>query len=66
VVDACDAREHLFGRRRDEVLDVLRGCAGERDEDVRHRHVDLRFLLARRDEHGERTEQQRHECQSVA
>jgi hypothetical protein len=61
VIDAGDPCEHLFRRRRHEVLDVLRRGTWERDEDVRHRHVDLRLFLARRDEHGEHAQQQRDE-----
>ena len=53
VLDAGDLRQHLLGRRGDHLFHVPRRCAGERNQHVRHRHVDLRLLLARRDEHGE-------------
>ena len=59
MLDAGDLPEDLLGRGRDERLDVLRGRARERDEDVRHRHVDLRLLLARRHDRREDAEEGR-------
>ncbi len=59
VLDAGDARQHLLGRSRHQVFDILDGRAREGDEDVGHRHVDLRLFLARRDQRGEDAQQQR-------
>ena len=61
VLEARDLREHLLGRNRDQRLDVLRRRARERHEDVGHRDVDLRLLLARRHDDRERARHQQHE-----
>ena len=58
-----DLRQHLFGRHRDHLLDVPHRGTRKRDQHVGHRHVDLRLLLARRDQHGEQAEEQRDEGQ---
>ncbi len=58
VLDAGDLRDHLLGRHGDDVVHVLDPGAGERDQHVGHRHVDLRLLLLRRDQHREDAEQQ--------
>ena len=55
--------EHLLGRARHHVLHVGAAGAGEGDQHVGHRHVDLRLFLARRDQHGEDAEQQRDQRQ---
>jgi hypothetical protein len=61
VLEPPDLRQHLLGGNRDQLLDVLRRGAREGHEHVGHRHVDLRLLLARRDDHGERTRHDEHE-----
>ena len=63
VLGAADLRQHLLGGRRHHLLDVAHRRAGKGDDDVGHRHVDLRLLLARRDEDRERAEQERHQRQ---
>ena len=57
MLDAGNPRQHLLGRPGDQVFDVFGRRAGEGDEDVGHRHVDLRLFLARRDQGGEEAEQ---------
>ena len=57
MLDAGDLRQHLLGRRGDHLFHVPRRCAGEWDQHVRHRHVDLRLFLAWRDEHGEHAQE---------
>ena len=59
VLDAAHLREHLLGGVGHQRLDVARRGAGERHEHVRHRDVDLRLLLARRDRDREQAQQQR-------
>jgi hypothetical protein len=61
VLDAAHLREHLLGGRRDQRLDVARGCPREGHQHVRHGDVDLRLFLARRHRHGEHAEQERHQ-----
>ena len=58
VLDAMHARQHLFGRAGDEILDILGRGPGEGDHHVGHRHVDLWLFLTRGDEHGENAEQE--------
>jgi len=58
VFDPVHARQHLLGRARDQILDILGRGAWEGDQHVGHGHVDLRLLLARRDENGEDAEQE--------
>ena len=52
MLDAGDLRQHLFGRRGDQRLDILDRRADKRNEHVGHGHVDLRLFFARR--HGDR------------
>ncbi len=61
VLDAGDFVEQLFHRDGEPLLDLLRGGAGHRHHHVDHRHLDLRFLLARQQEDGEDAEEQRGE-----
>ena len=63
VLDVLDLGQLLFEGERDEILDVVDVGSRERHEHVRHRHVDLRLLLAWRDQHGEQAEQQRQQRQ---
>ena len=63
VLDARHARQHLFGRRRNEVFDVLCRRSGERHDDIGHGDIDLRLFLTRRDQRGEDAHQQRHQRQ---
>jgi hypothetical protein len=58
VLDALYLGEHLFGGRSHHLFDVGHRRPGEGDEDVGHGHVDLRLLLARRDQHGEEPHEQ--------
>ena len=63
VLNTGNLREHLFGRNRDRLLHFAHRSTGERNQHVRHGHVDLWLFFARRDEHCEHAEQQRHERQ---
>ena len=58
VLDAGDARQHLFRRPRHQCLDIPGRGAGEGDEDIGHGDVDLRLFLARRDQGCANAEQQ--------
>ncbi len=58
IVDALDLREHLLGRRGDQLRHLLRARPGERDEHVGHGHVDLRLFLARGYQDREQPQQQ--------
>ncbi len=61
VLEPENLREHLLGGNRDERLDVLRRRPRKRNEDVGHRDVDLRFLLARCHDDGEHARHQQHD-----
>ncbi len=53
VLDPRQLRHQPLQRLGDEVGDFRSGRAGHGDEDVDHRHRDLRILLARRHHHAE-------------
>jgi hypothetical protein len=63
VFDAGDFPEQLLHRPRDAVLDLAGRGAGHGDDDVHHRHLDLRLLLAREHDHRKCAEEQRGEHQ---
>src|SRR6266581_457932 len=63
VLDARDARQDLLGRPGHEGLDVPGRGAGKGNEDIGHGHVDLRLLLARRDQRRKDAQQQGDQCQ---
>ena len=63
MFDALDFREHLLGRAADQSLHLAGGGAGEGDEHIGEGHVDLRFFLARGDQHREHAHQQPHQRQ---
>jgi hypothetical protein len=58
MLHASDLGEHLFPRDSHHLLDLAHGRAWEWNDDICHRDVDLRFLLARCDQDGEEPKQQ--------
>jgi hypothetical protein len=63
VLDAGDLRQHLLGRCGHHLLDITHRRPGKRDQHIGHGHVDLRLFLARRHQHREDAQQQRHQRQ---
>ncbi len=63
MLDALHLGQHLLGRAGDQVLDLHRRGAGDRDEDIGEGHVDLRLFLPRRHQDGEEPQQQPHQGQ---
>ncbi len=59
VLGTGDLEERLLERGDEPLLDLRRGRARHLDEDVDHRHLDLRLLFARRDHHREGAEEER-------
>ena len=62
VFNTRNLTEHLLGRTRDHVLDVLAAGAGESDQHVGHGDVDLWLFFARCDHHRKDPKQKRHQC----
>ncbi len=58
VVDAREARQHLFGRACDQRFDIPGGCAGKGHQHIGHGDINLGFFLARGDQHREDAQQQ--------
>ena len=59
VLDVRDLEQRLLERRHQAALDLLGGRSGQPEEDVDHRDLDLRLLLARRHQDGEGAEEER-------
>ena len=53
VLDAVDALDDVLERPRDELDRLVGLVAVGRDDDVDHRHADLRLLLARQRDDGD-------------
>jgi len=62
VLDPFDLGKHLLQRDRDEVFYF--NCTGtrKRHENIRKRHIDLRFFLTRRNSDGEDAQQETGQC----
>src|SRR5260370_5953254 len=63
MLDSRYLSQHLLHGRRDEILDLLRVRAEERNQNIGERDIDLRLLFAGSHEDRERTHQERRQRQ---
>ena len=63
MFDSGDLAQDLLCRARHHVLHIRAAGTREGDQHIGHRHIDLRFFLARCDQHGKQAKQHRNNRQ---